>query len=299
MAALQSQPVVVGVDGSQAALRAVRWAVGEAGRRQVPLRLVTASGWRFQPSTGPQRPGVDYRDVLLERARAHLTPPPPVAPTAAARKAPGLAIEQQLVVGSAISVLCTESMAAQVVIIGDRGLSRIEGLLVGSVTVALAVHALCPVVVVRGDETDQDLMLPVLLGVDGSSTSEAATAFAFEAASARGVVLVAMHTWSDMMFDPSMAAVVIDWTAVAEAESQVMTDRLAGWMEKFPDVTVEQVVTRDSPARHLLARAQQSQLVVVGSRGHGEFAGMVLGSVSNALLHRSPCPVAVVRTDRP
>jgi nucleotide-binding universal stress UspA family protein len=102
--------------------------------------------------------------------------------------------------------------------------------------------------------------------------------------------LVAVHTWGDQRADPIFGA-LLDW------ERQVLAERLAGWAEKYPDVTVRRVVTRDAPANRLLAQAQQAQLVVVGSHGRGGFAGLVLGSVSHALLYHAPCPVAVVRVD--
>jgi nucleotide-binding universal stress UspA family protein len=110
------------------------------------------------------------------------------------------------------------------------------------------------------------------------------------------VSLVALHTWSDMMFDPSLAGVVADWDVVERAERRVLSEQVGGWAAKFPDTPVELLVRRDQPAHSLLAETARAQLVVVGCRGHGQFVGMVLGSVSNALMHRAPCPVAVVRT---
>jgi nucleotide-binding universal stress UspA family protein len=286
--------VVVGVDGSTSALRAVRWGAAEAARRQEALRLVTAFGWVVHHL--PARPGIEdsYRDTLLARAREHLAE----AGRVAEREGAGIEIETQLIEGSPIQVLGSEADRAQLLVLGDRGLTRVEGLLVGSVTSGLATHAACPVVVVRGDERDpsEAASLPVLVGVDGSSTSDAAIGFAFEAAAARGVSLVALHTWSDMMFDPSLAGVVADWDVVERAERRVLSEQVGGWAAKFPDTPVELLVRRDQPAHSLLAEAARAQLVVVGCRGHGQFVGMVLGSVSNALMHRAPCPVAVVRT---
>jgi nucleotide-binding universal stress UspA family protein len=286
--------VVVGVDGSTSALRAVRWGAAEAARRQEALRLVTAFGWVVHHL--PARPGIEdsYRDTLLARAREHLAE----AGRVAEREGAGIEIETQLIEGSPIQVLGSEAGRAQLLVLGDRGLTRVEGLLVGSVTIGLATHAACPVVVVRGDERDpsEAASLPVLVGVDGSSTSDAAIGFAFEAAAARGVSLVALHTWSDMMFDPSLAGVVADWDVVERAERRVLSEQVGGWAAKFPDTPVELLVRRDQPAHSLLAEAARAQLVVVGCRGHGQFVGMVLGSVSNALMHRAPCPVAVVRT---
>jgi nucleotide-binding universal stress UspA family protein len=286
--------VVVGVDGSTSALRAVRWGAAEAARRQEALRLVTAFGWMVHHL--PARPGIEdsYRDGLLARAREHLAE----AGRVAEREGAGIEIETQLIEGSPIQVLGSEAGRAQLLVLGDRGLTRVEGLLVGSVTIGLATHAACPVVVVRGDERDpsEAASLPVLVGVDGSSTSDAAIGFAFEAAAARGVSLVALHTWSDMMFDPLLAGVVADWDVVERAERRALSEQVGGWAAKFPDTPVELLVRRDQPAHSLLAEAARAQLVVVGCRGHGQFVGMVLGSVSNALMHRAPCPVAVVRT---
>jgi nucleotide-binding universal stress UspA family protein len=287
--------VVVGVDGSTSALRAVRWGAAEATRRRATLRLVSAFAWMVHHVAA--RPGIEdsYRDTLLARAREQLAEAGRVAEAEGA----GIEIELQLIEGSPMQVLGSEADRAQLLVLGDRGLTRVEGLLVGSVAVGLAAHAACPVVVVRGDERSpsETASLPVLVGVDGSSTSDAAVGFAFEAAAARKVPLVALHTWSDMMFDPSFAGVVVDWDVVESAERRVLSKRVGGWTEKFPDTSVELVVRRDQPAPSLLALAAGAQLVVVGSRGHGEFVGMVLGSVSHALVHRAPCPVAVVRTE--
>jgi nucleotide-binding universal stress UspA family protein len=290
------QAVVVGVDGSDSALRAVRWGAAEAARRRTPLRLVIAFGWMVHHVAA--RPGIEgsYRDTLLARAREQLAE----AGRVAEREGAGIEIEMQLVDGNPIQVLAAEADRAQLLVIGDRGLTSVEGLLVGSVAIGLAAHASCPVVVVRGDERDPSEVasLPVLVGVDGSSTSDAAIGFAFAAAAARKVSLVAVHTWSDMMFDPSLAGVVVDWDAVESEERRVLSEQVSGWADKFPDTSVELLVRRDQPAHSLLAQAARAQLVVVGSRGHGQFVGMVLGSVSNALVHHAPCPVAVVRTER-
>ena len=78
---------------------------------------------------------------------------------------------------------------------------------------------------------------------------------------------------------------------------QQLAERVGKWAEKYPDVPVEQIVEWDHPARLLLELTGRCQLAVVGSRGHGEFIGMVLGSVSNALMHKASCPVVVVRPD--
>lgn len=281
--------VVVGVDGSVMAMRAVRWGAAEAARYGVPVRLVSAVVGDAAPVAHPELV-TRYRDVLVERARARLVE----AAAVVGRENPDVEVETQLVTGHPVGVLRAESERARLVVIGDRGLSRVEGLLAGSVSVALATHAACPVVVVRGPETAGTATLPVVVGVDGSPTSESALGFAFESAASRRVGLVAVHTWSDTVADSELAA-LLDWQAIEDGECRLLAERLAGWAGKFPDVPVDRVVTRDGPAHALLEQATRAQLVVVGSRGRGEFTGLVLGSVSNALLHRAPCPVAVAR----
>jgi nucleotide-binding universal stress UspA family protein len=231
-----------------------------------------------------------YEDVLVDHARDALAD----ATAVAGRDAPGVEVRSELVTGHAVAVLREAAEQALVVVIGDRGLSKVEGLLAGSVSVALAAHAACPVVVVRGRE-EPATARPVVVGVDGSPGSEAAVAFAYEAASLRHVGLVAVHTWWDLVADPVLAP-LLDWEAIENDERLVLAERLAGWAEKYPDVVVERVVTRGRPAQVLLEQAARAQLVAVGSRGRGEFTGLFLGSVSNTLLHRSPCPVVVARS---
>ena len=282
--------VLVGVDGSPSAMRAVRWGAAEAARRETPLRLVLAFAW---PHEALRRPGGQeemHRDALVTAARAQLD----VAAAAAVRDEPGLDVQQQLIVGSPIPVLAQEARRAQLLVLGDRGLGQVEGLLVGSVAGALAPHASCPVVVVRGGD-DPPASLPVVVGVDGHS--DAAIAFAFEAAAARRVSVVAVHSWWQPVFEPEMAGVLFDREAIQAEEERILAQRMAGWTEKYPGVFVERRVIADSPARGLLEQARAAQLVVVGSRGRGGLASLVLGSVGNVLLHRSPCPVAVVRPE--
>ena len=113
--------------------------------------------------------------------------------------------------------------------LGDRGLGGFTGLLLGSVAVALSARAACPVVVVRGIETDPVVPRPepVVVGVDGSPGSTAALVFAVEAAVLRGVPLVAVHAWRDVLVDPTMSPLV-DWDAVESEEHEALAERLAG-----------------------------------------------------------------------
>jgi nucleotide-binding universal stress UspA family protein len=284
--------IVVGVNGSEQALRAVRWGAAEAERRHAPLRLVSAFAWVPDDSVGHSGLRERYREILLERTEIHLRGAVAVAVAVAERENPGVEIDHQVMVGSPYAVLGSEARRSQLVVVGDRGLTRVEGLLAGSVVVELAAHAACPVVVVRGTERDpsESVALPVVVGIGGSPTSEAAVAFAYDAAAVRQVPLVAVHTWWCPVVDP-MTAPLLDWDALETEERQLLADRLGGWAEKYPDVRVEHLVSCGPPARSLLEQTAGAQLVVVGSRGRGELAGLVLGSVSNALVHRSACPL--------
>jgi nucleotide-binding universal stress UspA family protein len=316
-------PVVVGIDGSSSALDAVRWAAREAARRGTPLRLVSAFSWHDTRHIGDHG---HYREVMLRRTREAVAE----AAETAAQAAPGIEISERVVDGFPVPRLVAASRHAGLVVIGDRGLGGFSSLLVGSVAIGLAAHAECPVVVVRGERPSEDGTAgPVVVGVDGSPLSEAALAFAFAAADAHKVPLVAVHAWTDSVLDAAVVP-LLGWEAIETVEQLLLAERLAGWGEKYPDVEVRRVVARDRPAHalleraagvwtderaqegrrrvqarerraergHVIEQAATAQLVVVGSHGRGSAAGLVLGSVSHAVLHHAPCPVAVVRPER-
>jgi nucleotide-binding universal stress UspA family protein len=282
------RPVVAGVDGSQPALRAVRWAAREAQRRRVPLLIVRAFAALVPQLTGRVIvSGPVMRDALRELAGEQLA----AAATAAADEAPGLVIEQHIAADDPVPHLVEQSRSAQLVVIGDRGHGGVHGLLAGSVAVGLAARGACPVVVVRGTDRTEGA---VVVGVDGSPVSEAALEFAFEAAALRQAPLRAVHVWSDTFLDPRMT-LVAPWDTVEQEHQVLLAERLAGWAEKYPDVAVQRAVERDHPARVLVEESARAQLLVVGSHGRGNVAGRLLGSVSHAAVHRADCPVAIVR----
>jgi nucleotide-binding universal stress UspA family protein len=286
------RPVVVGVDGSGSGYRAVEWATAEAARRRVALRLVRGFSW-----TTAEHPASDgsrvahYRDQLLKVARHQVAR----AARVAAHVRPEVETTTQVEIGAPLEVLESESRRAQLLVLGDRGLGGFAGLVLGSVAVGLAAHGACPVVIVRGDRGGVgNEEGPVVVGIDGSPVSEAAVAFAFDAAAARGVGLVAVHAWSPTAIDESMTP-FMDWDAVAVEEDALLAERLAGWGQKYPQVAVRRKVVRDGAVRVLSDASREAQLVVVGSRGRGNATGLLLGSVSHGVLHASHCPVAVVR----
>ncbi len=262
------RPVVVGVDGSGSAYRAVEWAAAEAARRGAELRLVRAFSW-----TTSERPIRDdsrvaqYRDELLKIARGQVAR----AARIAADARPELETTTQVAIGAPIEVL-------------------------GSVAVGLAAHGACPVVIVRGERGGPgNAESPVVVGIDDSSIGEAALAFAFDAAAARGVGLVVVHAWSPTAIDDALAP-VMDWDAATAEEDALLAERLTGWGQKHPEVAVRRTVVREGAVRALVAASREAQLVVVGSRGRGNATGLLLGSVSHGVLHASHCPVAIVRS---
>ena len=283
------RPVVVGVDGSGSAYRAVEWAAAEAARRGVALRLVSAFSWTTSDHPTRQSGRVaQYRDQLLEAARHRLSR----AARIAEDTSPGIETAPQVEIGAPIEVLGSEARRAQLLVLGDRGLGGVTGLVLGSVAVALAARGACPVVIVRGETRNTDG--PVVVGTDGSPVSEAALGFAFDAAAVRGAELVALHAWSPTAVDKALEP-MMDWDAVADEEDAVLAERLSGWGQKYPQITVRRSVVRDGAARALVDASRGAQLVVVGSRGRGNAAGLLLGSVSHGVLHAAHCPVAIVR----
>jgi nucleotide-binding universal stress UspA family protein len=155
----------------------------------------------------------------------------------------------------------------------------------------VSVHAHCPVVVVRGDRPSPDA--PVVVGLDDSDCARLALDFAFAQAAARGTGLRVVRAWSPPAqrwqppdFDPEEQAV---------AEKVEVEELTARQRDKYPQVELTISVVVDAPARAMVDASRHAQLVVVGSRGRGGFRGLLLGSVSQQLLHHPHCPVAVVR----
>jgi nucleotide-binding universal stress UspA family protein len=284
-----NKPVVVGVDGSESSLAAVDLAAREAMLRRRPLCLVHAFIWPYLhvplgPSPyGPPEGGLRHQ---AERILAD-------AYTRAHTAGPDLDVHRELATGEAAAVLLTSSRTAELIVVGDRGLGGFTSLLIGSVAVQLAAHATCPILVARGEV---DPMAPVLLGVDGSPANDPAVGFAFEEAALRGVPLVALHAWTHPVSPRpgDTLPLVYDLAEIEAEETRLLAEALAGWHDKYTDVTVYRELTHASARKALIQATQRAQLVVVGTRGHGGFTGLLLGSVSQAVLHHAACPIAVV-----
>lgn len=288
------KPVVVAVDGSESAKHAARWAAREARLRGLRLRVVHVYQWPLLAYGPVLVDSTGLREVIEDNATTFVHE----AVTVAEEAAPGLNPESELHRGPAAAILREVSREAALLVLGSRGLGGFSGLLAGSVTVAMAAHGHCPVVVVREDQPDPNG--PVVVGVDGSPAGMSAVALAFEEASVHGCGLVAVHAWTDMVvpITPNGAHYPeLDWTGHAERATELVAERLAGWQEQYPDVKVQRVVEYDRPAHALISVAKGAQLLVVGSRGRGGFSGLTLGSVSQAMIHHAPCPVLIARPE--
>jgi nucleotide-binding universal stress UspA family protein len=190
-----------------------------------------------------------------------------------------------------VPTLVDLSEEADMIVVGCSGRGAVARVLLGSVSSGMVRSAKCPVAVIRAEapyllHADR---APVLVGIDCSPASELALALAFDEASRRGVELTALHAWSDVAV---YQLPWLDWRSEAERS---LAEYLAGWQQRYPDVTVNRVIALDHPGRALSEESESAQLVVVGSHGRGGLTGMLLGSVSNAVVHAVRTPVIVAR----
>lgn len=284
-------PLVVGVDGSDGSLPAVDWAVDEAARHGLPLRLVYGSRWeRYEgpaPSVGRDRPaGQMVADHIVASAAER-----------AGRRNPDVKVSTEVRHADAADALLQEGNNATALITGSRGRGELKGMLLGSVGLAVAARAHCPVVVVRGDRAGlSGTHERILLGVGDPSTSHEAVAFAFREAETRGCVLDVVRTWRRPAYETAGTA---DTSAApgqnhAERARTELDDLLRGARADHPGVRVRQTIV-EGPARKVLVhRSAAADLVIVGARRRHGHLGLQLGRVAHTLLHHAHCPVAVV-----
>ncbi|HUO37490.1 MAG TPA: universal stress protein [Mycobacterium sp.] len=284
--------MLVGVDRSTSSMAAVSWAARDAAMRNVLLTLMhviapvvpAVAPWPEIPI--PQ----DYFERQEDNARRILEDARRMVAESTADHGPPF-LHSVVVHGPIVSTLVNESEIADMMVVGCRGEGAFSRVPFGSVSTGLVNYAQCPVAVVH-DEAPPSAQAPVLVGIDGSPASELATEIAFDEAFRRGVDLVALHAWSDV----SMSEVPgLDFTSMEVQAQEALAKWLAGWQERYPDVTVRRVVVCDQPARQLVEHSEAAQLVVIGSNGRGGFAGMVLGSVSAAVTHAAQTVVIVAR----
>ena len=287
--------VVVGVDGSEQALTAAQWALDVAARRHLPLEVIHS--WSVPlPPVGLGPTPVNLNDESLRAAAQRVVDD---AVSTLQATAPDVSLTGTLYPGTPTAALLEAAERSKMVVLGSSGLDRVTEFILGSVTQQVVAHATCPVAVIPSQEADDPGIEAgrVVVGIDGSELSVDATHMAFEEASLRRCGLTLLHVWNAPGYETA-GVVVPDTFNLEEAHSdelRAMAETVAGLAEKYPDVHVEQRLRQGRPAKALADATRGAALVVVGSRGHGGFASLMLGSTSRALLHHAYCPVLVVK----
>ncbi|WP_247706986.1 universal stress protein [Streptomyces liliiviolaceus] len=342
--------VTVGVDGSRAGLDAADWAAREAERRRLTLRLLHAGG---EPTAsvpvpgsglGPTPvPGAAPGCVPRPRARGARTRPALEQPAVPARELqrgildraavrlsyahPTLQIAARRTDTPALPALLEAATESETVVLGSRGFSGFTGFLVGSVALAVAADAACPVVLVRAGELPPDERvpeervpeervpdervpddaggdttspartpyLPVVLGLDLEEPADELIGYAFDAAGVRAAPLHVVHAWTlpPLREGAGGAGEPGDTAAQQDARERFLAAALGPWRHKFPQTEVSEEVVYGHAGHHLLKASTRAGLLVVGR----SVAGAGLGRAAHSLVHHSTCPVAVVPHD--
>jgi nucleotide-binding universal stress UspA family protein len=285
----RSGPVLIGVNDEPSSDLALRWALSDARTLGVPVRVVHAF-------SGISRTEPMYRDI----PDANLGQPQHVAEQLVARTIDQAGeIDSEVVVkgeaieGSPGRVLALEASSATELVLGSRHLTALRSAVLGSVGVAVAGRTACPVIVVRGPAGLPEEGAAVVVGVDTTDRAQSVLAVGFDHASRHQVPLQPVLCWhpdllASMKWRPSPPA--------PEHAEMWLSEALAGWRDRYPDVAVHPEVIREHPVAGLILASSAQYLLVVGTTGHHALPGALLGSVSQGVLHRATCPVAIVPT---
>jgi nucleotide-binding universal stress UspA family protein len=284
--------VVVGFDGSAPAWPALYWAAAEAvgtGRR---LQVLSVIRWP-QPELGGLRlpPGVGDLDRTRRTATASLG-----AAAAHCREAfPGVHVTPAVVRGTPVDVLSQLAMESGLLVLGASGQTAAAQVLLGSSAAEVLRRVTTTVVVVRGVPTHRrGTAGRVVVGVDTSPDGDRALGHAMAVAARRGCEVVAVHACLDLPLAALAGSEDVDQGRLRADGAALLAARLLAVRETYPHVLVHPVVTIDHPAQALLDHAAGADLVVVGRKGRARTSGAAPGSVTHAVAHYAPCPVAVV-----
>ncbi|MGI5951988.1 MAG: universal stress protein [Brooklawnia sp.] len=284
--------IVVGTDGSERAFKAVEWAAQRAVARGLPLLVLHVVPERLAARSMIPNEILDEREVP-ENRRAELDE----VVARLKRASPELQVNAVVVEGYPAYVLAQWAKLADLVVLGARGEGApLSVRLLGGVSDEVTAHARGPVAII-GDQAHEHPGGPVVLGVDDSVEAQAAANLAFDAAETRGVPLHAIHAYDygpqDSFWWPSG---VLASETFKEQLAERVSELLAEPRAAHPSVQVEIEITGSRPGNALVRASRQAGLVVVGSRGRGGFAGLLLGSTSKQVLREAECPVIVVPT---
>ncbi|MBP2586155.1 nucleotide-binding universal stress UspA family protein [Streptomyces sp. PvR006] len=289
-------PLVVGVDGSDASLTALDWAVDEAVRQALPLRIVHASLWERYEGVAPawttDRPS---GQVVAENVVG-------TAAERARRRAPGLSLTTDVLAEDAASALLSEGREGTILVVGARGRGEFADLLLGSVGLIVAARAHCPVVVVRGDRQALEARHGrVLLGVGEHDLDSPAVRFAFREAAVRDAELDVVRAWRRPAHAPADHLLMRRAGAASftEESSDLLDKALEAAASEHPHVRVRRSTVEGPAHRVLTDRTAAADLLIVGARRQERLVGLELGRVAHRALHHASCPVAVVPQRRP
>lgn len=280
--------VVVGVDGSPASESAVRWAARRAHDTNSPIVIAHAAA--EAPVAGP----LLNREEGRRQSRAAGAKLTARALRLACEAAPGIVPEVVAPISDPRQLLLGLSANASMVVVGTRGRGPISSLLLGSVSTALAAHALCPVAVVRPDKLEDQGPRPVVAGVDGGPATQAVLELAFDLADGSGRPLEVVHCRA-LPRGVSGRSGYAMWLRDLTDHEQMLDEAISRHAEKHPDVRFQRRVVEDDPVLALVERSEDAAAVVVGSRGLS-WARSVIGSVSRAVVERAHSTVVVVRS---
>jgi len=283
-------PIVVGVDGSEPSLRAVDWAADEATLRGAPLRIVYASLWERYEGTSiaedlakpdDQVLAEDVVDTAARRAR---------------RRHPELDVSVEVLAEEPEYALVRESRSASVLVTGTRGRSGLAEALLGSVSLIVAGHAQCPMIVVRGSHDNQARTGThgrVVVGVGEKPAGSAAVRFAFDEARRRGVPVDVVRAWRwpahETTDHPLMSG------EPARLHEQQAVEALESALQDVPaDVESHRRVVEGHTRTVLVDASRDADLLIVGARRRTGHYGLQLGRVAHGVLHHSACPVVIV-----
>lgn len=282
-------PIIVGLDGSSGSELALRWAVDDAAAGKAPVHLICCHRRPVKLGWEAMHPGDAEREARAAEQFAHEVVERSIEQ--ARGIGPEVEVTGEVVEGHAGEVLEDRSASAARVVVGSRLLKALGAALLGSVGAGLAARARCPVVVVRGPAGLAAERPAVVVGVDGTDAADPALEFGFDHASHHGVPLRAVMCWRP---DP---LATMRWRAeapVPERAHEWLSETLAPWRQRYPDVAASGSVIRDHAVDGLVAQSAAEHLLVVRSHARSALAGTLLGSVTQGVLHHATCPVAVI-----
>lgn len=320
------EAILVGIDGSKASRNALRWAIGEAKALGRSIRLV---GAYTIPSVTAATIDVSYVPIDDTAIRASVTAT--LKEAAAEVKAADIPVEAVIEIGDAAGVLVEESKAASLAVVGSRGRGGFAGRLLGTVSSALPAHSACPTVVIPvgwtqdGErapkqtasrpirhyehgviDTDSEMeTVPgmdfsdsVVVGVDSLGKDSPALWEAASLAAQRGTPLHMVGVTITAVVGPEWLPSTGDMRRFIDESSGALIDARDALNEKHPDLTVRWTLFDGQPAEVLVRASDTADVLVIGSRGRGGFAGLLLGSTSQSVLPYAKCPTMVVRVSR-